>query len=231
MPSASIDQLVERRIRQWDEQRKLADQATTLAITQRPVVTISRGAGGLGGLVGELTAGRLGFDLFDRDLVDQIAERAHVRRPLVESLDSHLQNHITEWINDRFDDGVLTSSDYVRHLSTTVLAIGQQGNAVIVGRGAHYLLAPKYTLRVRVIAPEELRVRRIMERKGYLLRDALAYIRRTDAQRASYIRWHFDRDISDPNHYDLVLNTATLLPEQCALLIEQAFKCRFGAGA
>jgi hypothetical protein len=64
-------------------------------------------------------------------------------------------------------------------------------------------------LRVRIVAPVEARIRWLLEQaKVGGTRDALAeMVRRDDAERTARMRFLYDRDIDDPQIYDLVLNT------------------------
>jgi len=109
-----------------------------------------------------------------------------------------------------------------------VLTLGRHGKGVIIGRGAQYILDPAQTLRVRAYAPLDVRVRRIAERDGIPVHEARARVLRVDAERAAFVRRHFNQEIADPNHYDLLCNTGSLSVEVCAEMVERAFRARFG---
>ncbi len=94
--------------------------------------------------------------------------------------------------------GVFAPSDYLRNLSKVVLTLGRHGKGVIVGRGAHFLLDPQATLRVRVIAPLETRVARIAARDGLSEDEARAKILRIDGERIAFNKQHYGADIADP---------------------------------
>ena len=104
------------------------------------------------------------------------------------------------------------------------------GKGVIVGRGAHFRLDPQVTLRVRVIAPLELRTARVAARDGLSRDDARAKILRIDGERIAFNKQHYGADISDPSHYDLVVNAGTLGIEGAADLSVRAFRTRFSQG-
>jgi cytidylate kinase len=111
-----------------------------------------------------------------------------------------------------------------------VLTLARHGRGVIVGRGAHFLLDPKTTLRVRVIAPLEVRVARIAARDGLRDDEARAKILRIDGERVAFNRQHYGADIADPAHYDLVVNAGTLGLEGAAAGVIWTFRSRFGPG-
>src|SRR6266581_3435320 len=98
-----------------------------------------------------------------------------------------------------------------------MLQVASKG-AVMRGWGAAHLLRPvKHAIRVRICAPFELRVQRMMERLDTLDRDAVAAeIRNSDEAQGAIAKRHFDIDWQDPEGYDLSLNTERMSVEQCA---------------
>ncbi len=225
---ASIEILVNRWMLKSEQQRKLANEAKFPELGFRPVIAISREYGsGRGLVIGRLVAEQLRFDFYEKNLVEQIAASAHVRARIVESLDERLLDKISEFIANAFETGAFTGSEYLHHLSRVVLAIGHHGEAVIMGRGAQFILQPQHTLRVRLIASLEIRQRQIAEEKGITEKEARAEILAIDAERAAFCRRHFNQDVTDPANYDLILNYGVLSPELCAELIERAFRGRF----
>jgi cytidylate kinase len=225
----SIAEIIERQVRRWEQQAPAPGSRGPLPRSQQPTITISSSYGTLGAEIGRLVAEQLGFDLFDRELVDRIAESAQVRQQVVDSLAERQQDLISEYITVQFSSDILTNSDYLRHLCHVTLTLGQHGQAVLIGRGSQFILEPAKTLRVRTVAPLETRVRRIAELQKLSQKEARAEVLRRDAARLAYCRLHFNRDVSDPLAYDLVLNTTHCSLEQAASLIRHAFETRWGA--
>jgi len=110
-----------------------------------------------------------------------------------------------------------------------ICGLARGGNAVIVGRGANWLLEPRYGLRVRFIAPDEIRAARIAESEGVDIDEARARIRRDDADLAAFIRQVYGRNIDDPQGYDLIVNLATLDIETASILIASALESKLRA--
>lgn len=227
--SRSIEQIVNQQVLRWEEQRAAAQRASRPPPElSQPVLTISRQFGALGGDVGKLVARNLGYSFYAQELVHEISKHAHVRRKIVESLDERLRSGIAEWVSRKIDGGGFASSDYLRNLSQVLLTIGKHGKAVIVGRGAHLLLDPGHTLRVRCYAPLPWRVEQIARREGIGQSAAAQYVQRVDAERDAFFRQFFNVDINDPQQFDVLLNTATHPLEVCAELLTQALMTRFG---
>ncbi|HXT98233.1 MAG TPA: cytidylate kinase-like family protein [Polyangia bacterium] len=225
----SIDHFVDRQIQLWQEERRIAERKGIQGkATQQPMICVSRQYGARGAEMGRLVAEQLGFRFYSQELIHDVAQEAHVREQLVESLDERVQDSISVWVSGLIKRGVFASSDYLRNLSRVVLTLGRHGKGVIVGRGAHFLLDPQSTLRVRVMAPLETRVARIAARDGLSEDEARAKILRIDEERIAFNRQHYGADIADPSNYDLVVNAGTLGMEAAADLTVRAFRSRFG---
>jgi len=221
-----IDHLVQRRIGEWEAQKRIAAKAGVVG--QQPAVAISRTHGARGRAIGHMVAERLGVNAYDKQIVEQIAESAQVRQQLVESVDDTMRDRIGNWVGEQFDTGYFTYSDYLKHLTQVLLTVTRQESAVIVGRGAQYVLDPRRTLRVRVDAPLGLRIERVAEAHGLPPKEARAEVMRVDAQRAAFCSLHFGRDSADADDYDLVLNSGAVPVELCAEVIERIYRSRFG---
>src|SRR5512136_235549 len=67
-----------------------------------PYLVISREKGAGGSAVAQLAGRRLGWQVFDKEIVDAIAQKAQVRRELIESLDERdratIRDAIGQWL-------------------------------------------------------------------------------------------------------------------------------------
>jgi len=152
-----------------------------------PYLLISREKGAGGSAVGQLAGKRLGWQVFDKGIVDAIAQKAHVRRELVESLDERdrttIQDAIGQWLRPQPLDIRLLGS-----LARDSSHAGSPGDVVIVGRGAEYVLPSQFGLRVRMVAPVEDRIRRIASRENLSLKAARVEVESSDRERARLAR-------------------------------------------
>jgi cytidylate kinase len=106
---------------------------------------------------------------------------------------------------------------YAVLLRAVMYRFAAEGNCVLLGYGAGPLLREvRHVIRVRTVAPRDLRVERVIaaaRSTNALTREqADELIRRTDRDRARYIRYLFNLDIDDPAFYDHVLNTRGISP-------------------
>lgn len=212
-----LEHLVDRQIRQWEEERRAAGRpvALPLGAAHLPMITISREYGARGAAVGKRVAERLNFHLFGRELVDYIAQEAHVQARVVEALDERVQIALEESLKQQLGSETLSTREYLYDLSRVVLALARHGRGVIIGRGAQFILDPAWTLRVRTIAPLEVRRARVGD-PG-----------RVDAERDEFCLRHFGRDPADVHAYDLILNTGSMSESACADVVVSAFHAKF----
>lgn len=212
-----------------------------------PVVTLSRTFGSGGAAVGRMLAERLGAEYLDRELVARVAARSGIAEAEAEGYDERLPSlwqRLAAALATSGPEAIMTPTpgeavtgpavgERLFAITRTVIEeAAQSGNAVIVGRGAAWILAGRADLlRVQLHAPLADRVRylrsRVEEAPGELRPDASDaelrdLCRSIDAARGAYIRSHFDADWMDLRHYDLALDTGRLGLSRCVDLIELA---------
>ena len=196
-----------------------------------PYLLISRERGAGGNTVAQLIGTRLGWQVFDGEIVDEIAKEAHVRRQLIESLDERNRTTIQEMVGQLLNPQEISTSDYLTGLKQIVLTLGHQGDVIIVGHGARYILPSRFGLSVRMIAPVEARVRRLAEKAHLSLGAARIEIERIDHERVKAVHRHFGRDVTDPLGYDLIINTGAMPAEAAAAVVITALQQKLGVQA
>jgi cytidylate kinase len=200
------------------------------------VVTISREYGSGGAKLAELVASRLGWQLLDRTLVEQVAAAAHVDPELVTRFDERPDSWLHSLAKRVFSygaiDGVAEPPEVIdsESLATRSRRVIEQaatlGEVVIVGRGAQCALSDrKDVLHVFVFAPAEERIRRARDRG--LTADLPALIA-VDRERGDFTRTLYGRDWRDPQLYHLMLNSSLGL-ETLASIVVQALAAPRGA--
>jgi Cytidylate kinase-like family len=202
----------------------------------RSVVCISRAWGAAGEEIGRLVAERLGFLFVDEELISRAAERGGVDPETV--ADAERRKSLFAGMLDYLAQGsaavVATApmpppsdeppSEAVREfIRDAIHEVAERGNVVIVAHAAsHAIGAGPKALRVLVTAPPETRSERLAVADGLEADDAVRAIRRSDADRADYLKRFYGVKEELPTHYDLVINTDTLSVDQAAALIVQA---------
>ena len=83
-------------------------------------------------------------------------------------------------------------------------------------------------VKVFVYAPLENCIQSEMERLGLGRKEAEKHILEMDKHRRAYYKYHTGKEWESPYNYDLCLNTGELSYEQCANIIKDYVKTRFG---
>ncbi|MGB5619701.1 MAG: cytidylate kinase-like family protein [Desulfobacterales bacterium] len=175
-----------------------------------PVVTVAMEPGSGGFLVAEALANRLGFDLYHRNILNAIAHSAGTNSNVLDMIEKERFSKLQDFVSSLLQEHYVYSGDYVQHLTKIVNSLGIIGRAVIVGRGANFILPPEKRFAIRVIAPEEVRVKNVAFHFGISLAEAKKRIKNREAKRKTFIKNTFHKDIADVESYDLILNTARL---------------------
>ncbi len=217
--SRPLNRLVDEQLAKWSQRRDEQKKPV------RPgfCITISREPGSGGSEIARCLARELGMDLIGAQIIQQVAERADISEKVIASLDEKEIRLRDLWIDSLFRTRHIWPDDYLRHLTKVIGTIGKQGNVVIVGRGAQFILPPEETFRVRLIAPREIRIRNVMRDSQSDFDESERYVYRTEADRNAFHRKYFQTDWADPNHYDLVVNTGLMGVEGAVAAIKAAF--------
>jgi cytidylate kinase len=183
-------------------------------------VAVSREAGAGGGAIARLVATKLGWRVYDHELLEAIAHRMDRPADEVRALDELAPSVVQDWLLPLREEHYAPQEAYLDHLAKLVEAIGRAGESIVVGRGAGYLLPRSETLLVLVVAPLKARAARLAERMGVSPRTARRAARDLDRRRAQFVRTMYRVDPNDPHNYDLVLDSDSLgLPMAAELIV------------
>ncbi|HTY16726.1 MAG TPA: cytidylate kinase-like family protein [Myxococcota bacterium] len=195
---------------------------------RRPCVAISHFPSSGGHAVGRRVADLLGYGFFDREIIDQIVRDEGVQQRLVRELDEHVRSAIDRYLLDAFRGGNFTESDYLKSVIRVLQALGHEGAAVVLGRGAPFVLSGRQALRVLVVAPTPQRIDRLAQKLSLDLVPAAKRLEQDESNRREFLRHHFGIDRQDdPMLYDLVVNTGGLSVDVAADLVADAVRRRF----
>lgn len=177
-----------------------------------PIITISRQMGSGGIPIAHKVAETLGYTLVDGDAIMEVAETYGLSAEAVEEADEKPPHFV-----DKLDTKQMLDLHLIELI---ILEYALQGNVIIYGRGGQDLLNEiDSKLRVRIVAPFEDRVERWAEREWLDPDRARFLVRKSDQQRAGFIKYYFDRDWDNPLDYDLIINTGHLTEEMAVKLI------------
>ena len=212
-------------MRRWELQREVERRQAGKAEAQpKYCITISREAGARGSTVARLVGQKLGWTVYDQELLEYIAHEMHLRASVLESLDEKAFRWAHDWLATLLVDQWQNQEAYIVHLTKVILAIGLHGEAIIVGRGAGCILPRDRSLNVRIIGKDSDRIAFLSQIVRLTPQEAERYMRETDEQRSKFVRDYFHRDSSDPHEYDMTLDSSALGEECCAELVVTALQ-------
>jgi cytidylate kinase len=117
----------------------------------------------------------------------------------------------------------ISDSQAIAMVRGVIDAAYKRGNVVIVGRGGQAILHDQPgALHVRIEAPLEHRIRRLMDRDDHTPTQAELEIEDHDRAARDYVKRYHDIDPTDPMHYHLLVNTGLLDLETAAEVIALA---------
>jgi cytidylate kinase len=210
----AIHQLIEEQVRRWEifKPQKRDDAVI-------PVITLSREPGSGGKFVAKAVAERLGLTIFHQELINAMAENADTSTRIIRTLDERGVSMIEDWVSAAISERHLWPDEMSQVLMKVIGTIGRHGNAIIVGRGANFVLPPENRFRVRIVAPLTKRVHCVAETHGVSSKEAQRRVLRTESDRRAFVRKYYHSDIRDPANYDMILNTGTMSVESAAAAI------------
>lgn len=183
------------------------------------LITIEREFGCGAAAIATQLAGHLGWKVWDQLLTAEIARLANVDPSAVrrcdERMDSRLHRLAKSFWRGSYErnSGALGSQVFdtdrmMSMMQETMDRIAQEGNAVIVGRGAPYFLRENPdAFHVFLYAPRSEKIRRIMA-DGHTQEEALDSVDSVDRERIAYVKHYFNADWPTRSLYHIMLNTA-----------------------
>lgn len=224
---AVMDRMVNEQVEKWRAMLRRGHRRGEMdKVTGGPVITISREPGSGGSEIARRLSKALNMDLIGAQIIQHVADSAKMSRRVIASFDEKDVKFRDSLLASMFGESRPWPSEYLRHLTEVVGIIGAFGNAIIVGRGANFILPKDRTFKVRIVAPLETRIKFFMEDRGYSRSQAEQYVIKTENDRRAFMRKHFNADVADPGHYDIIINTGSMSLDGAVDAIISAFKKR-----
>src|ERR1700691_845923 len=183
------------------------------------LISIEREYGCGAAAIAEGLAGRLGWTLWDRRLTEEIARLANVDTSAVKRCDERMDGRFyrlakTFWRGSYERSAHLTGQTFdtdcmMAMMEEITAKIAQEGNSVVVGRGAPYFLRDQAdAFHVFLYAPRAEKVRRLLQ-DGSTKSEAEGLVDSIDRERAAFVKHYFEADWPTRSLYHMMINTAT----------------------
>jgi cytidylate kinase len=110
------------------------------------------------------------------------------------------------WLYSLVTGQNLAESQYKRHLENVIISLARSGG-VVLGAGAHLVLARSGALRVRVSGSPEICAQRVAAAEGVDIETAKKHVDEFNHRRGKFVWDNFHARVNDPTTYDLIVNT------------------------
>ncbi len=187
------------------------------------VVTISRDYGALGEVIAEKLSKSLGIPVYDKEILDMVAQHAKTDKFNFETHDEQSSAGLSAYLYSLVSGNPATLHDYRRHLCHVVTELSRK-NCIIIGRGAHLILSGKPIFRVRIVGSKVVCAHRIAEEFDMPLMQAEHKVFEINNKRhKAVIDLYNDRiehcSLELAKNFDLVINTDHISADGATALI------------
>lgn len=201
------------------------------------VITIGRQFGSGGKDVGKLIADGLGIPFYDKELVELAAKKSNISYEAVKEIDERATNSLlysivtgsfgVKGLNAPLFYEMPMNDKFFIAQSEVIKEIAQQGDCVIVGRCADYVLSSEEdvdVVSVFIYSPIDFRTMRVAESMNLTLNRAKDYIQKTDKQRRTYYDYYTSHEWGKMQNYDICINTQKVGIEKAAEMVVNYLK-------
>jgi hypothetical protein len=195
------------------------------------IITIGRSFGSAGGHVGHAIGQKLGIPFYDNELISKTAEEEGYSKSLfAKAEEKSLFSFSSFFASSRIgylDGGYINENVMFNIQSEVIRSIAQKGDAILIGRCADYILRDLPCLNVFITAPEEHRIRSLMQSEGITADEAEKLMRRKDRTRETYYNYYTFGAWGHASNYHLCVDSSVLGVEGTAdLIIDFGRRCK-----
>ncbi|MBQ8657611.1 MAG: cytidylate kinase family protein [Clostridia bacterium] len=185
------------------------------------IITIARQHGSLGKQIGKIVAEKLGIPFYYKEMTALAAQESGLDKEFISDINVNAPDMLHSlYLSTNVIQQAIVAQDKI------IRKIADNGSCVIVGRAADYVLRDyENVVRIFISAPEEYRVKRIMEVYGDSEEKAKRNMRRSDNARSAYYENISGQEWGDSKNYNLCIDSSIGV-EKCAEIISAYIKAR-----
>ena len=191
----------------------------------KKIITVSREFGSGGRSIGKLVAEKLGYDYYDSELVERVAQETGFSADYIADAGEYAPGR--SMLSYAFSSGTphtgasMNATDYLWATQCRIInELADKGNCVIVGRCADYILRQREDcLNVFIHADKDYKAKRIVELYGVTDKSPEKRLNEKDGKRKVNYKYFTGREWGIPENYHICLNSAYFGAEICAEII------------
>lgn len=195
----------------------------------KSIITISREFGSGGRTIGRQVAEKLGYKFYDAEIIDRVIEKSGLSREIVEKYDEYA-THKSSFLysiainsanasTDSYHGSSFASQVHIAQIQV-INEIAKEGNCVIIGRGADYILRDRDdVLNVFVYADMKFKCDRVLDLYGATDKKIEDRIKDKDTKRRVFYRSFSMREWGVYQNYHMMLDSGMIGLDRCADMI------------
>ena len=189
-------------------------------MAKQQIISISREYGTGGREIAQKIAQDLGLQLYDRNMLEEIAQEKNIKPEMLESVDEKPRNRLLSrrvkgHSNSMEENLAQMQFDFLRKRA-------ESGESfVVLGRCSETVLKDREGLvSIVVVGDEETKLRHTMDKFGVSRQEAVFKCERHDRSRKRYHNYFSDFKWGDSRNYDICINSSLLGIEGTAEILE-----------
>lgn len=201
------------------------------------IITISRQFGSGGRTIAKSVAEKLGYKYYDKEIIEKVSEMTGFDPKYIEENGEYAPGKSIfslagSFISSSRSMGGMSAYDYLWVMQrNAIIEIADEGDCVIVGRCADYILRDRPdAMHVFIHAPMESRAERIVKRYGESDKKPFERLKEKDSKRSVNYKHFTGETWGDARNYDLCLNSDKLTIRKCVEVICDFATMDWGTG-
>ncbi|MGN0447769.1 MAG: AAA family ATPase [Acutalibacteraceae bacterium] len=195
---------------------------------KKTVITVSRQFGSGGRSIGKEVAKQLGYDYYDSELVQKVAEETGFDPSYIADAGEYapgrsILSYALSGATPHGGGTAMSASDYLWTTQSRIITeLAEKGNCVIVGRCADFILrGRKDCLNVFIYADKDYREKRIVDLYGVRDKSPKKRLDEKDTKRRVNYKYFTGREWGDVENYHIALDSSALGSDTCVEIIKK----------
>ena len=191
------------------------------------IITINRECGSGGGKIARLLGQKLGLKVYDRLMLDSIAEQFDMTIEHIERVKAQKTNWWSDFCQfyKQFgafshtpnDESKVTPIKLYNAEAELLRNLAEKESCIIIGRaGFHIFRDYPNALHLLIIAKREARIDRICRKQNLTIEEAAKMVDKIDDARDTFVKNVADTSRHDARNYNFTLDVTGLQPEKVA---------------
>ena len=197
-----------------------------ISMNKKIVITLERQFGSGGLEIGKKVADKLGIPCYNKEILQQAAEKCNVPEEYLESMQEEVSQSFLYKLSlasksgKKIDNIISKSNILYNEIVKIINKMASSGSCVIIGRCADFILRDLDScFHTFIYADMESRIKRVIEEYGVSPGSAEYIIKKNDKRRESFYSGNTGKE-----HYNICLNSGKFGVENCSDIIIDTLK-------